>query len=677
MPEETETKSPMESLADEAMTVACKQLETGLRAKEPRMAEVLKNEELYLGKTEKALKGRNNVPFDCLVMGGFIDTALSQRRESPVIDFGRSREQDLKSAQKMTAVWQRESAPDRANWKSKDQDLKKLALLSGRGIAKQFVESLPKFKTDLEAVDHFDFVTEPQGGRYLDKHLYKGQLNLFRSREDILGASAAGFYSRPQVQKLVAAQSAETFKRSEDLYRNKISRMAALGINIDTDAYTGNALYNMFEWVMKFKGQWFYLVGSYDTKVWVRFEPLEKVFAHAEDFVGRGPWASYATHVDPFNFWSKAPADDARPIAHIMKKVVNSTLDNLDKRNWDMKAVDAKMFPDLSKLNFRQDGVVPVIVPPGKNIQNGVYTFQTPDTTNITVNLVEYLKNFLGRETGVTADAQGASDEKRVGVLVSNLQQVSARIDLDNDMYAQLYTDLGVMFDYGVEEHLREPYAIKLIGNQGIEWDETFDRDDASREFRIMVKGGSDELRASAQKMQEKMATLKDIESNPLLLPKVSAKWILQEKLAGKWSPEEIRVALDTANDADQEILAEAAEAIQDCLEGKRYIALNRRATTGFIEKIINFAEDSFPLIPDNEVRRLSKKEITKYKEGVVKYEKLMKYAADHLPIAKRNMLRKAMMQAAMAAPAPGQPLIPKSTVATPPREPAPNAPVL
>lgn len=641
--EETGTEKVVgETLADKATEVAFKMLESGLRARAHRFAEIKKNEDLNAGITGAALKGRNNVPFDCLMMGGFVDTLMSNLDEPVDIRFGRTREQDKMAADKITAAWENEMGTNKAALNDKVLDSKYLASMAGRGFLKLFVESAPKFRTDLSVCDHWDMVAEFKGGSDLDKHLYKFQMNIFRDADDLKQAVEAGFYDKTQVRLLInryqSSQYAELFKKNSETLSEKASRWQAFGLESGLDSYVGSQLYRLTEGVIRFSGRWYYILFSAETKTWVRFQPLEKVFKHAEDYPGRGPWVSYATHRHPFLFWSKAPADDVRPIAYTMKKVVNLTLDNLEKRNWDMTAYDPKIFKDPAQLLYRQDGLVRASVSGGQDISKGIYKFQTPDTTSISINMTQWLDNFLGQKSGITPDAQGASNQDKVGIYFGNLEQLSKRMKLSNKMYRKMYVDLGVIFDYGMYEHLREPYAIKIIGIQGARWDEEITREDTEKDFSITVSSGLEEDEKDAELRAEREKALAAIESNPALIKRVNPNWLLRQRFKNAgYTDEQVRLALDVNSDGDDETMAKAAQAIQECLEGKEYIALYRNATGGFIQKILDFAADKFPLIPQAELEKMRPSKRLRYENDMKKFDKLIEYAKAHLPIVEEN----------------------------------------
>ncbi|MFA4833587.1 MAG: hypothetical protein WC619_01920 [Patescibacteria group bacterium] len=316
-----------------------------------------------------------------------------------------------------------------------------------------------------------------------------------------------------------------------------------------------------------------------------------------------------------------------------MRIIFNEALNNIQKRNWGMRAFDKNIFPNPEQLQWKLDGLVKATPKPGQAIGNGIYSFETPDNSTITVNLVEFLDNMLGQKSGITAGAQGASDkDQKVGVYYGDLQQVADRLGLYNKAYKESWAKLGKKYITGLKDHLNEAKAIEMIGNDGIEWDEIKKED--IKTFDIEVTGGNLEKQQNDIKKGRQSQAITAIAANPALTQKINQNWLIENILrSGDFDEEEIRRARDAENDGDQEIMSEAAKSIQLILKGKKP-DLNRGATTGFIQKIIDFATDKLD------------------KKNMDKYDILMDYAMAHKNIAQENMMRKAMVIKSMGNPA-------------------------
>lgn len=626
--------------ADKLVGIAKQQLEDGLAFKLPRMEEVRKNEDAYFNKTPRTLKRRMNVPLP--IMSGFIDTLISKVDEPPAITFGPTELADTMKARKVTAMWQVDSSPTRGMWAIKDIVGKKLAAFSGREIKEIFSESDPNYKNHLEIVDPFDFVCEPNGGWHLENHLFLGKVNVVRTKADLQEGVEKGWYERNQVARLINSTMQLTDKELDES-KLREDRLRALGMNLRAHSKIGDSMYSFAVWGMVFEGERYYLMFDVKSGIWIRAHKLDDVFKRRSDEPQLWPWVSWATHYDAWNFWSKAPADDVRPIHDSMRVIFNEGLMNLRRRNWNMRAIDADIFPNPAELEWREDGIVMSTAGlRGKKMADGIYEFQPPDTTNITVNLMEFMNSFLGQKTGITAETQGVADaDQKVGIFFGQLQQVADRLGLYNKFYKQAWAELGLRYMRGLRQHATEGMMVKSIGSAGGGWEE-FIKEDANpiSDFDIQIAGGSAEVQLNEIKKKQRADALTALSANVAVAQRLNGTWLIKETLRnGGYEEQEIKVALDTKNEADQDILAEADQAVQDIENGKRP-KKNRGATADFMQYILDYADDN---VPDN---------------APEKYNAMIAYAQSHVQTAARNAARKAAMIAG-AEMAPSVPKLP------------------
>ena len=244
--------------ADEIVKIAKKQLVTSMNFKQPRIVEILDNENINNFKLKPSLQGRLNVPFDSVFMSCFIDSLVSETNYPPVLNFEDPTGSNLKSARKVEAMWVRDSKKMRL--RMKNRGLKKMASLSGRGIAKYFAESDPSYKSNFEIVDYLDFHCEPNGVGHLDEHYFKGQENIFKSTEELKERAEKGWFDKDNVMKLINSYVSPDFKKNNDIYANKVSRYAALGLDMESNNYIGGTLFNLIEWVTIYKGEQYHLI---------------------------------------------------------------------------------------------------------------------------------------------------------------------------------------------------------------------------------------------------------------------------------------------------------------------------------------------------------------------------------------------------------------------------------
>lgn len=604
---------------DKIASICVKQLQTSENFKQPRLKEIQENEDMIAGKVKPALKGRYNVPFDGVIASGFVETLVAQVNQAPKLVFSDPKGSNHKSVQKIQALWERDKGVNNQNWSKQDRLVKRLAAASNIGIFQYIAGKDPKYKGKLSVIDHFDFHCEPNGGNDLEEHIFKGVFNQFETRSQVLELAKSSYYDSTQVAKMTDAYKKTDYKYNEDLYRNKITRMNALGLDLDQNSYVGQTVFNLARWVLNYEGEQYYVVFDYRSGIWLKMQPLEEAFA-----CGRSPWVVWNPVEHAFTLWGKGLFDQIKPVAEAIRINLNEILNNNRKRNWDMKAVDKQMFPDVSKLNWRQDGVVQANVPLGQSIQNGVYHFQTPEISGA-LNLNQYLNDFLGINTGISDQTKGESSQDTLGIAKINDLQVSKRMKLIGDSYKDAYAKLGYLWDWGIYEHLDEGEALKIIGTQGAEM-EKVTKEDTDPDYDVLVVTMDDDLRDTAEDMERKAGAMERISANPALATQLNPKWVAEQELRiGGWKDEEIRRAMDTKNDAYDEIISMANKNIELALKGKE-LKKFRGATLGYLERIHNF-------MSENDL-----------KDSV--YAKLQQHYDEHLPVADENTARQMQEQA-------------------------------
>ncbi len=572
-------------LADKITRTAYEQFETSSQYKQARMQKVKENEDLYLGIAKKQLKNPFNECFP--FMAGFVDHFLANIDDPPKIEFTRGEEADLKVAQKVTSAYEKESASEQPNakWAYKDRVSKKGAIFSGRGIMKYYAESDPEYKSHLEAVDHYDFHCEPDGGGILEMHSFCGQEGIFRSKAQMLKGAKENWYDPMQVKRLVEKTNADDYKDVEDAMQNRLNRHRALGLDPANHSYAGQESFRLIEWYLEYDGERYQVIFDEKTQNWVRIKPMEEVFKS-----GLYPYTTWATNEDLRVFWSKGPADDARPIAHYINRVMNQLLYNREKQNMGQRAFDADMFKDVAALaDWRPDGLIPVDTNNGsRNIRDGIYEFKAGGMEG-TIDLVSFLDSYTGQKTGSAPSAQGASeDDKKVGVFFGEIQQVDKFIGTKNKSYKEAWAELGIRYVAGLEEHLKTPMSVQLMGGaSGAEWTTLIGKEIGAlgREFDIIIKGGTDEEAQEEISNRRKAEALTAVQN-------VNPEWRDREllRIAG-YSDEDIKRAFSKLPMASQELMSEAAQAIEMVVKGKMP-RQNRGANRAWAQKIIDFATD-------------------------------------------------------------------------------------
>lgn len=572
-------------LADEIADVAKRQWQSSQEYKQPRMEQIKLNEDYYL----LSVKPNLDIPFnDCYpVMYGYVKDMMSKIDDAPELDFTPHKKSAYLITEKIQSAYNKEvkSKEPNAKWRLKDRWAKKNALFSGRGIFKYW-SATPDgvWKSFLKVVNHYDFHCEPDGGGDLEQNLFCGEEAIFKTKEDIIMGAKNGIYDSEQAGYLIKNYNDPDHKDNQDDYDNRQNRARQLGLDAGTNNYTGQALFKFVEWYLTYKGYRWYCLFEESTGMWVRVKMLKDIIES-----NKYPYPTFSTDEDSSMFWNQAPCDPVRILNKTTNRFLNQEVYNREKQNRNQKAYDAKMFLDTEALDDPAVGaLIPAKVPEGKSIASGLYEFTVPGMGG-TINLVEFLNQFIGSKTGQGPASQGVSDRnKKVGVFYGELDQANQVIGTNNKSYTEMHEELGLMFAEGLYQNLDQSgIEISLMGPEGIEWTKLTRyelRKYGSLSMDINITGGSEEQQLQEVERQRKLKGLSGVAS-------VNPQWRDKEILKQSgYTDEDIKEAFSQESTTSKKLIAQAYEAIED-IEMGRKPKLNRDANTTFMQTIIDYSK--------------------------------------------------------------------------------------
>jgi len=626
---------------DKLTRIACKQFDSGMMMKKKRMETIKDIEDLYFNKVLELMDNRVNIPFP--IMSGQIDTYLSKIDNPPTVNF---RTSDMPNfSEKIVSAWRDDQSTMRAGWESKDRAEKKLCLMSGRGINKIYASSVQnEYKSHYDVVDYHSFVCEGRNGR-LEKNLYCGEKDIFRTMAVIREKAVQKIYDRKQVILLDNAYASGDVQIDNETLNDKYNRLKSLNLNPEMNAYVGQQVASLVEWNMDFEGKRYYLLFDIKTKIWLKVDELKNVYG-----CNKWLWSSWAFNPEEFMFWSKGAGDDILPTAEAMRLILNEAIENQRRRNRPMRITGGSEFGDVNELmEFVPDNVI--VANQGK--KGEIVTIETPEVTS-SINLVQYLDNYLGQKTGVSSDLQGTSDkDTKVGVYYGNLAQASDRIGLVNKEYSDNYAEKGYRYFWGLKEHLTKAKSIELLGKDGIHMDELTRKelDDVGDVDDVIVSGGSREEEINEITSQRQSKIIAEVSGNPALSQRVNPEWLIKTalKTAG-FNDEDIQQALDVKSLGDTQLIKEADFAIREIMLGHNP-KINRGATASFIQHIIDYDIDNIDFEKTNKQGQI----IGIDKKNAEISQRLRDYAKAHIQIVMENNQRKArainsdLMQASLS----------------------------
>lgn len=603
-----------ESFKDELAKIACRQLSVSNKFKEPLVSKWKKFEDLKAGNVPKKLRSQFNVALP--VFSGMLDTLAADFDEPIELKFKPKHPSDYFKAQKIQAAWNIEKSKytREARWDFKARVDKQLNILHGRSILKEYASSYPNYQNFLFNVDPLYFHCQPAGGGLLENHLFCGEEGIVRSESELLHEP----YDQAQVKELIAsAKSSEYLIETTEWNREKLQRFQVLGLDPDSNSYTGEMTFNLVEWVLTHKGIRYYLVLDPWTGIWVRCEKLKDVYS--KDLF---PWTSWASHEDNKVFWTPGYADMIYPVADAIVTLYNQELTNREKRNLGARLYDNTMFPDVAKLDeasYRPDALVPVDTKGGtRQISSGLFTIETPELQG-TINLLDWTNKELQKDSGVSDISQGTAMNaaKKVNVAYMESAAVAKRLGLKSQSYTECWGEIGVRFIQGKQDHMSGDEQIEVLGDMGLEPDILTRKDlDLASDLAVEIisstaqKAATEKKKAGRVKMYELLAQSQNINSE------MRDAGIMKD--VGELSEEQIKLFLDTRNYSSRESVAKAHIAIQEILAGEEPL-MNYSADASFLKIILDYSMEHHN------------------KLGEKKFKELTMYLAKHAELALKN----------------------------------------
>ena len=580
--------------------------------KQQRMNRIALYEALYNNDVPPRLRQMFNVIPP--VFSGMIDSLLAQFNDEVKIKFTSKNPAQHLVVPKIQAHWETEkdSMTPNAMWNYKARTDRFNAVLAGRGIFQEYAFNKPKYKNVLKVINYSDFHCEPLGGGLLDNHSFKGIEGCFRTDYELKTNSK---YDQEQVKKLLAFKPADTYYTDlETTYGTRFERWRALGLNVETNNFSGERKYNLCDFILMHEGKQYNVV----------FDPCSGIWVYCEEWTGSNPFKSYATHEDDKNFWSKSYADDLYNIADAIIIMVNQELTNREKKNFNSRAFDKDMFTDVAKLDaaqYRPDALVPANTNGGtKRIAEGIYSFETAELKG-TVDLVNWLSNYTGDKVGTDELPPGAGKNK-IGVQLQQQQKQSKRIGLRSDSFKECYAQLGMTYVEGLAEFMPAKLSVQLIGENGFVEEAELKRIDVKAvkdNIGITVTSTSEQEQADAMKKDSRVKAIEMVSQSKTPLTKFEKETIYRD--VGQFTEDEIIFLLDEKGEVSKKQVAHASQNIQDILQGKlpdiyygadmsymnylhNYLVDHKNHVRGKEEQFARLLEVMGPIVQQNAVRQ-------------------------------------------------------------------------
>lgn len=588
-----------------------KEIEFDRDYKKKRIEEWHKNEKLLAHEKEKLGDQRANIGIANTKATGFVETLLSKVDNPPNIKFSKVTEADLPVAKRYNGLFQQDMSAEKEDLDFKDLMGKKDGIIYGRTIYDYHASSQNGYEPHLNLVSPYDFLIDPSaGGMYIEKARHLGRAGIWKDKWQLEQKAKDGLYIKEEVKTIVEGKgegdkaSQEQKDKEEGIYFLTGERQRMMD---QTDNY------HFHEWGTTYEGERYLLLIHENSKRAVRCEKLEDVFESNMWWF----W-TWATNPDPKEFWTYSPLDNVREIFIAQGININQALDNNERINHPMMGVVAGAVKNLSDLRYGRDKRV--LFKKGTDMRIATKTFETPQIDN-PLNIYESLEGIQNLESGITAATRGLAEEEKVGIYEGNLANVSDRLGLLNKSYARGYKHFAILYKKGVQEHMTKEMAIQMLGAEGTTYEKVKPSDmKPNSELQVIVEAADAELQSDIQDKKNKLAFLGSKQGDPVVNQRVRLE--MEAEIAG-FKKEDIDRLLDVENTASAELMAEAAQEIEDIINGKE-VPLNQQANTKYVQRFVDYMQDN-------------KDDLTQEQ-----WDALEKYVMDVQEIVIRNTVRKA-----------------------------------
>lgn len=568
--------------ADKITEIVVKNLMQSIDFKEPRMSRISTYEDAYLTKTKRQNREQFNTPN--LVFSGMVDGLESDLDQDIRLRFKEQNPADYNSVKKLNPAWEEDSSQltPNAMWDRKLRMDRHNNIMCGVSIQKTFAHNNPSYESVFDILKYRSFHAEPKGGPILERHMFCGEQDIFKTQEEIEDGATSNYYSPEQVDKIRNFDGFDDEKKEFNAKTSQLNKFNALDMNADTNNYVGQKIFNICEFMQMYEGTRYHVIFDPWTQEWLRVVPWK------EDFKSNLLcWTSWASFEDDTLFWSKSYADMIYPVGEAVKNLLDQELTNRQKRNLGAKLYDEKMFPDVAKLDaaqYRPDALVPVRVPEGKSAADGLFEIVTPELQG-TIQLISWVEQDLGKHAGETEMTNNNLQKgAKLNVQYTMLQQAQKRLTFKSKSVNECFQQIGQLWLQGLVEHLDKKISIRM----GIDWDELTRKDlKFKKPLKVKIISQTEEDKLNALGKEQKMQAVKTIIADPDLMkqnnPKVLTEWIWRD--VGGLNDDTIASVMDTQSYGPKNELAEADKAIEMLRQGKKP-EIYFDATTAFLRRI-------------------------------------------------------------------------------------------
>ncbi len=543
-----------------------------------------KNEELLKAYNIADDETKSKIPLFQAI--AFEEVLLSKIDNSLTFKMSPGGLEDKTRAEKLNALRERDAKVDR--WDSKDRAGKRHMIRYGRSINLYTAVGYKgaDYQPNMTQIRPRNFHIDPDaGGLDIEKAMHLGWWGVKKTKAQLLKGIEDGIYDKKDTMDLINAGSNYTDSNLDEMAErtagnnpeeiSKNKKMANQNVFVFYQHFTHDENDDRYILLLTAGG------ACIRCEKWIECDPSNLY-----------PVWTYASSPDDAEFWSIAPLSRVRRIFKGMEKSVNQAVDNSDLVNKPKLAVNIDFIRNLAQAKYGTGGFLEITG--NIDADKAVKAIQTP-VIDTPLRVFDKLQSIVDRESGVTAQAAGVSDENGVlGIYDGNQENLGDRLGLLNKEYSEGYYRFATLWKNGVRNNLTSEVAIKMLGinGMGIEKVTWNDLKPTQYDYDILIESTAAETQISEAKTKQKLSVLTAAHEDQLYNQKV----VREKELDLTGFNEDDKRALLDVKDGSEGMLVHAYEDLEQLILGKE-VKIRRNASIPYIQMLTDLWEEKDDLI--------------------------------------------------------------------------------
>lgn len=514
-----------------------KEKDYAVKARQTKIVNWAKNEELYNGVTQRTLLTRSNLHVPVVFEG--VQNMSSKVGQAPGLKFDTIPEGDENAQEIMEHVVKQDL--DSSDWDLLYEQSKTECGVYGRTIYKVIPGN---DKQTVELIDTLAYLISPIA-KNTREALYQGQQFIYKTIEELYEESDTMDYDEEELDKLKKQKiPSETQVSTSTEMSAKNLRMAQLGLS-NTTQY-GSKVVEITEW-------WTY-ISSKDKKSSELYcltvaNDLYLLRAKKASELGlkRPPFISWGTFTRGITFWCPSIADVYRDPNLAINVNVNQAIDNNTYRNFGMMFVASSSGLKQSSIVPRPLGITSITVAPGGKITDAVWQPNVPEITSA-LTTMQAIKGFADSASGMAPSMPNQKGKVSVTQQAALNAQVEAKIMVMKRNATLACEELYQLMADITAEKLTKPRPVKIFGFKNLTIEDVTKKNFKGVKLVAKASQSEDAQQNKAIKQKAKMDMYVAFKDDPKIPGQIALRRIVAKTFDTE--PDDLQ-AIFTADDAN------------------------------------------------------------------------------------------------------------------------------